>query len=89
VILLAEHRKNSGAAQSTVDALMYSLWRGLSALGPSDPLQSDTLRRLSELRNAQIKDCCEKLSKRKPPIGPAWTKEELIKLVEVWKKVQS
>jgi hypothetical protein len=64
---------------------MYSLRRGLSALGPSDPVQKDTLRRLSELTKEQLKDCCDRLQKRKPPIGQAWTKSELANLVLIWK----
>jgi hypothetical protein len=93
VILLAEHRRKHGAAQSTIDALMYSLRRGLSALGPFDPLQKDTLRRVSELSKEQLKACCGDLQKRKPPsgyaggtpLGQAWTETELRKLVLIWK----
>lgn len=86
-ILLAAHRRKHGAAETTIDALMYLLRRGLSALEPSDPVQRDTLRRLSELTEMQIKDCCKKLGNRRPHIGPAWTKDELAKLALVWKGV--
>jgi len=85
-MIYASHRKQ-GAAQSMVDALMYSLRRGLSALSQSDPLHRDTLRRLSELNKDQLRECCERLQTRKPEIGPAWSKDELTKLLQVWKWV--
>lgn len=85
VISLAEHRR---APQSTIDALMYSLRRGLLALTSRDPHQEETLRRLTQLTEEQLRDCCVLLKARKPPIGPAWSDGEIETLAQVWRKVR-
>ena len=62
--------KRVPAAQSTVDALMYALRRGLGALE-----DGRNLLRLGELDDAQMRECVIALQKRKPEIGPAvWSR---------------
>ena len=66
------------AAESTVEALMYSLRRGPTAL--ADP---NTLRRLVELNEQQLLAVMMRLQK----IAPAWTPEQVQALAIVRKKI--
>src|SRR5262245_10615956 len=66
------------AADSTVEALMFSLRSGVSVLK-----RPDTLRRLSELSEAQLREVVVRLQKFKPEIAPAWTVEDVEILVGV------
>ena len=71
------------AAQSTVDALKYSLHRGPDAL--ADP---NTLRRLSELSDEQLLHAVAvDLQKFKPEFAPAWTREQIEVLAAVRRKL--
>jgi hypothetical protein len=60
------------AADSTVEALMYSLRCGITALG-----HSETVRRLSKLSDAQMREVAVRVQKFKPHIAPAWSAEEV------------
>ena len=71
---------NAPAAASTVEALMFGLRDGIEAL-PANP---DTLRRLSELSEEQLRVVCERLQNFKPHIAPAWSAEEVRALVDIW-----
>jgi hypothetical protein len=64
------------AAESTVEALMLSLRGGLTALE-----KPDTLRRLSELSEEQLRAVMVRLQKFKPHIARAWTPEEIAVLL--------
>jgi hypothetical protein len=66
------------AASSTVEALMYSLRQGVQALG-----QPNTLRRLCELSDDQLRDVAVRLQKFQPHIAPAWSPEDVEALVIV------
>ena len=66
------------AAESTVEALMYSPRRGPAAL--ADP---NTLRRLAELNEQQLLAVMVRLQK----IAPAWTPEQVDALAIVRKKI--
>jgi hypothetical protein len=68
------------AAQSTIDALMYSLRRGVAVLA-----HDDVLRRLGELDDKQMLEAAVCLQKRK--LFPAWTEDEIAVLANVWKKL--
>lgn len=70
------------AADSTVEALMLSLRAGVGALG-----RADTLRRLSELSKAQLREVAVRLQKFKPQIAPAWTPEQVEALAIVRSKL--
>jgi len=72
----------SGAAASTVEALMFGLRDGLAAL-PKNP---ERLRRLSELNAEQLCAVCYRLQNFQPHIAPAWTPNEVQALVVIWSK---
>jgi len=72
------------AAASTVEALMYSLRAGVQALG-----QRDTIRRLSELNNDQLRDVAVRLQKFQSHIAPAWTADEVAVLIAVRSKAHA
>jgi hypothetical protein len=76
------HGRRSGAAASTVEALVFGLRDGLAAL-PKNP---DRLRRLSELNAEQLRAVCERLENFQPHIAPAWTANEVKALVVIWSK---
>ena len=78
----AELNQLNHAAASTVEALMYSLRRGVDEL-----TKPDTQRRLSELSEDQLRAVCERLQNFKPEIAPAWTPEEIEALTNIWSAV--
>jgi hypothetical protein len=70
----------SGAAASTVEALMFSLRsRGVQALG-----EPDVLRRVAQLDDAQARKIAIRLQKLKPHIASAWVPEDVQVLLTVW-----
>jgi hypothetical protein len=77
-----ELNATSRAARSTVEALMYSLRDGVGALACGD-----TVRRLSELSDAQIREVAVRVQKFKPHIAPAWTVEDVEVLFAARSKV--
>ena len=78
----AELNQRNHAAASTVEALMYSLRRGVDEL-----TKPDTQRRLSELSEDQLRAVCERVQNFKPEIAPAWTPEEIEALTNIWSAV--
>ena len=70
------------AAPITVEALMFSLRRGPSALA-----SPDALRRLSELDEGQLLEVAVRLLKLKPEIAPAWMPDQLKILAAVRRKL--
>jgi hypothetical protein len=74
-------RLRGRAAQSTVDALMFSLRSGVKALG-----QPNTLRRLCQLSDEQLRDVAVRLQRFNPHIAPAWNVENLGVLIAVRSK---
>jgi hypothetical protein len=77
-----ELNARSRAAQSTVEALMYSLRNGVSALA-----RPDVLRRLAELSDAQVREIATRVLKFKAHIAPAWTSEDVRVLLAARSKV--
>jgi hypothetical protein len=70
------------AAQSTVEALMYSLReRGTKALD-----EPDTKRRIGELSEEQLHEVGGRLQRLKPEIARAWTPDEVRSLLTAWMK---
>ncbi len=67
-----ELNKRTEAADSTIEALMLSLRRGVNAL--SEP---KTLSRLSELTDQQLIEVMTGVQKFNPEIAPAWTTEQV------------
>jgi superfamily I DNA and/or RNA helicase len=71
-------RREGGAPQPTVEALIYSLReRGTKALE-----ESATKRRLSEFSDQQVIDIGDRLQKLKPEIARAWSIEEVKLLLQ-------
>jgi hypothetical protein len=78
--------RNRWAPEATVEALMFSLRRGVGAL--NDP-KTDNQRRLSELSEQQLREVCERLQNFKPNIAPAWPSEDVQKLVHIWRRIRA
>jgi hypothetical protein len=71
--------RNRPTPQTLVEALMFGLRRGVAELN-----QRDTLRRLSEINEAQLLEVAERARKFKPHIAPAWEPDELEVLLRIW-----
>jgi hypothetical protein len=69
------------APQATVDALMFSLRRGIDEL-----TQPSTLRRLSTLDEYQLEDVCLRLQAVQERIAPAWSAADVDLLISAWRK---
>jgi hypothetical protein len=76
-------RRDGGAPQPTLEALMFALRRGGSALN-----ESSNLRRLGELSEPQLHQVCARLQKFKPHIARAWTQAEIEALVVTWTELK-
>jgi hypothetical protein len=78
-----ETLRDRSVPKATIDALVYSLRRGINELtGP------DAKRRLSELSEEQLRAVCERLRNFKPEIAPAWTPEEAEALTVIWSELK-
>jgi hypothetical protein len=67
------------APGATVEALMYSLRRGIEAI-----TEPDNQRRLAGLSEDQLLAVCQRLQNFKPNIAPAWPPGELEALASIW-----
>jgi len=67
------------AAASTIEALMFALRAGGTALA-----YPHARRRLSELSEAQLHEVSARLQKFQPNIARAWTPVEVEFLVAIW-----
>jgi hypothetical protein len=75
---------NKRAAEMTVEALMYSLRKGVGTLG-----EPNTLGRLSELDDAQLRLVTVRLQKFKFEIAAPWTAEDVEILIAVRGKLHA
>jgi hypothetical protein len=71
--------RNRPAASATLEALVFSLRRGVQEL-----LQPDTRRRLSELAEDQVEGVCHRIQNFKPAIAPAWPPDDVGLLISAW-----
>jgi|SRR5262245_20149220 len=69
------------APKATVDALMFSLRRGINEL-----TQRSTLRRLSTLDEYQLEDVCLRVQAFQQRIAPAWCAADVDLLISAWRK---
>jgi hypothetical protein len=69
------------APEALVEALMYSLRRGIDKLA-----QPDTLRRLSALDADQLEAVCLRVQAFQPEIAPAWYAEDADLLISAWRE---
>jgi hypothetical protein len=67
------------APKATVDALMFSLRRGINEL-----TQPSTLERLSQLDERQLSEVAERVQNFRQAIASAWTPDEVKALVRIW-----
>lgn len=78
----AKLRKRRPTPTTAVEALMYSLRRGIIEL-----TQPDTLRRLSMFDEGQLKAICRRLQNFKPEIATPWSSEEVAALIARWREL--
>jgi hypothetical protein len=69
------------APKATVDALMFSLRRGIDEL-----TQPSTLRRLSTLDESQLEDVCLRVQAFQPRIATIWSAADADLLISAWRK---
>ena len=76
-------RRQGGAAASTVEALVYSHWRGVDVLA-----EPNTARRLAELSDEQLLAVGERLRRLKPEIARAWSGDDVAVLMQVCERLK-
>jgi hypothetical protein len=69
------------APSSLVEALMFSLRRGVDEL-----TQPDTQRRLSAVAEHQLEAVCLRVQTFQPKIAEPWCAEDLDLLISAWRK---
>jgi hypothetical protein len=69
---------NGRAANSTVEALMFSLRSGVGTLK-----EPGTRRRLSDLSDEQLIEVCARVQRFKPEIAPAWSDDDVDTLMRL------
>ena len=67
--------------KATVDALMFSLRRGINEL-----TRPSTLRRLSTLDEYRLEDVCLHVQAFQQRIAPAWSAADVDLLISAWRK---
>ena len=67
------------AAQSTIDAVMYSLRSGVAALK-----RQDVRTRLATVDESQLRQMCALLGKRDGRIAPLWPDADIKTLIKAW-----
>jgi hypothetical protein len=77
------HWRSQGAAAVTVDALVFSLRRGLDAIK-----HPDHQRRLSELSDEQMREVAARVQNFMPHIAPAWQSADVEALISAWSKLR-
>jgi hypothetical protein len=70
------------APEATVDAVVYSLRRGINKL-----TNADTLHRLSGLDEGQIKAVCRRIQSFNPEIAIPWSSDEVAALIAKWREL--
>ena len=70
------------APEAFVEALMYSLRRGIDEL-----TKADTLRRLSGLGEGQLKAVCGRVQSFNPEIAIPWSSDEVAALIIKWREL--
>ena len=78
----AELNQRDHATASTIEALMFTLRRGVDELA-----KPYTQRRLSELSEDRLRTVCGRLQNFKSEIALAWAPEEVEVLMNVWSAV--
>ena len=76
-------RRRDGAAASTIEALAYSLRRGVDTL-----TEPDAARRLAELSDDQLLEVGERLRRFKPEVAQAWSADDVAVLMQVRERLK-
>jgi hypothetical protein len=76
-------RRQGGVAASTVEALVYSLRRGVDALA-----EPQTARRLAELSDDQLLAVGERLRRLQREIARAWSGDEVAVLMQLRERLK-
>jgi hypothetical protein len=74
--------RNRPAPEATVEALVYSLRRGITEL-----TRPDAQRRLTELAADQVKTICRRLQNFNPEIATPWSPEEVTALIAKYEEL--
>jgi hypothetical protein len=69
-----------GAPATTVEALVFSLRRGVNEL-----TRPDTERRLAALDAHQLKEACRRVQAFHPKIAKQWLADDVERLISAWK----
>jgi hypothetical protein len=77
-----ELMRNRPAPKATVEALVYSLQRGVNEL-----TNADTLHRLSGLDEGQLKAVCRRVQSFNPEIATPWSSDEVAALIAKWREL--
>jgi hypothetical protein len=77
-----EFLRDRPAPEATVDALVYSLRRGVSEL-----TKPNTLQRLSMLTEGQLKAVCRRVQSFNPEIATPWSSDEVAALIAKWREL--
>jgi hypothetical protein len=81
IVETGRENKTRPAAAATIDALVFSLRRGVNELA-----QPDTVRRLSMLDRDQLKTVCRRVQAFQPGIAEPWSTNEVDALISAWRK---
>jgi hypothetical protein len=76
-----EIMRDRPAPEAMVEALMFSLRRGVNEL-----IKPDTLRRLSAVAEDQLEAVCLRVQAFQPKIAESWCAEDLDLLISAWRK---
>jgi hypothetical protein len=79
IVETRHENRTRAAATATIDALAFSLRRGVGELA-----NADSQRRLSELSEEQARIVCRRLQSFKPEIATPWLPEEIEALMIIW-----
>ena len=77
-----EIMRDRPAPEAMVDALMFSLRRGVAEL-----TRPDTQRWLSDLDADQLKAVCRRVQSFKPEVATPWSPEETAALIAKWREL--
>jgi hypothetical protein len=69
------------APKATVDALMFSLRRGINEI-----TQPDTQRRLSAVAEDQLEAVCLRVQTFQPKLAEPWSADDVDLLISAWRK---
>jgi hypothetical protein len=75
--------RNNPTPAVTVQALLFSLRRGVNEL-----TQPDTVRRLSALDGDQVKQVCRRVQAFQPEIAQPWSTKQVDALISAWRRSQ-